>query len=568
MVEVFNQISLVIAIVLGVSLLMRLLKQPLIIGYIISGVIVGPFFLRILPGIDAVNVFSEFGIAFLLFIVGLHLSPRVIKEVGKVSLITGIGQIIFTFIIGYFVGTLLGFSMLTSMYIALAISFSSTIIIMKLLSDKGDLYTLYGKISIGFLIVQDLVAIIVLIIISSLSIGEGVISHIGLTLLKGLAIVLVLLPLSLFILPKFHDFFAKSQEFLFVFSVAWGLGFASLFFYAGLSIEVGALIAGVLLSVSPYSLEISSKMKPLRDFFLISFFLLLGAQMTIGNTSELVVPAIAFSLLILIGNPLIVMSLMALLGYTKKTNFFAGLTVAQISEFSLILIALGVKLGHLQGEALSLMTLIGLITIGGCTYMVMYADKLYRKLSGHLEVFEKKKAKEKGAKSREAKAILFGYNRIGFSILGALKRIKESYLVVDYNPDVIANLKKLRIPCIYGDVDDEDLLAELSLDKIELAISTIPDFESNSFLIEKVRQVNKDTIIIVRAHSIDEALELYKKGASYVLTPHFLGGEYIARMLAIIKTDAKGYEEEKERHIKMLKEMSAKGSEHPTVEKD
>ena len=568
MVEVFNQISLVIAIVLGVSLLMRLLKQPLIIGYIISGVIVGPFFLRILPGIDAVNVFSEFGIAFLLFIVGLHLSPRVIKEVGKVSLITGIGQIIFTFIIGYFVGTLLGFSMLTSMYIALAISFSSTIIIMKLLSDKGDLYTLYGKISIGFLIVQDLVAIIVLIIISSLSIGEGVISHIGLTLLKGLALVLVFAPVSLFVLPKFHDFFAKSQEFLFVFSVAWGLGFASLFFYAGLSIEVGALIAGVLLSVSPYSLEISSKMKPLRDFFLISFFLLLGAQMTIGNTSELVVPAIAFSLLILIGNPLIVMSLMALLGYTKKTNFFAGLTVAQISEFSLILIALGVKLGHLQGEALSLMTLIGLITIGGCTYMVMYADKLYRKLSGHLEVFEKKKAKEKGAKSREAKAILFGYNRIGFSILGALKRIKESYLVVDYNPDVIANLKKLRIPCIYGDVDDEDLLAELSLDKIELAISTIPDFESNSFLIEKVRQVNKDTIIIVRAHSIDGALELYKKGASYVLTPHFLGGEYIARMLAIIKTDAKGYEEEKERHIKMLKEMSAKGSEHPTVEKD
>jgi len=568
MVEVFSQISLIILIVLGVSLVMRLLKQPLIIGYIISGIVAGPFFLGILPGIDTIGVFSEFGIAFLLFIVGLHLSPRVIKEVGKISLITGIGQILFTFLLGYFIGTLLRFSMLTSMYIAIAISFSSTIIIMKLLSDKGDLYTLYGKISIGFLLVQDLVAIIILIIVSSLSSGGNIASQIGLTLLKGLIIVSVLAPISIFILPRFQGFFGKSQEFLFVFSVAWGLGLASLFFYAGLSIEVGALIAGVLLSMSPYSLEISSRLKPLRDFFLISFFLLLGAQMIMGNISELIIPAIIFSLLILIGNPLIVMSLMGLLGYTKKTNFLAGLTVAQISEFSLILVALGVKIGHLSPEILSLMTLTGLITIAGCTYMIMYSEKLYHKLSKHLGLFEKKKPTENRLKGREIDAILFGYNRIGFSILTSLKKIKKNYLVVDYNPDVISDLKKLRIPCIYGDVDDEDLLSELPLDKVEIIVSTIPDFETNSIIIDMVRLVNKKAIVIVRAHSIDDALELYKKGASYVLTPHFLGGEYVARMLAIIKTDEKGYEEEKERHIKMLKERFAKGQEHPDIEKD
>jgi len=568
MVEVFNQISLIILIVLGVSLVMRLLKQPLIIGYIISGIVAGPFFLGILPGIDAIGIFSEFGIAFLLFIVGLHLSPRVIKEVGKISLITGIGQMLFTFLLGYFISTLLGFSMLTSMYIAIALSFSSTIIIMKLLSDKGDLYTLYGKISIGFLLVQDLAAIIILIIVSSLSSGGNIAGQIGLTLLKGLIIVSVLAPISIFILPRLHDFFGKSQELLFVFSVAWGLGLASLFFYAGLSIEVGALIAGVLLSMSPYSLEISSKLKPLRDFFLISFFLLLGAQMTMGNISELIIPAIIFSLLILIGNPLIVMSLMGLLGYTKKTNFLAGLTVAQISEFSLILVALGVKIGHLSPEILSLMTLTGLITIGGCTYMTIYSDKLYHKLSKHLGLFEKKKPTEKRLKGREIDAVLFGYNRIGFSILSSLKKIKKNYLVVDYNPDVISDLKKLRIPCLYGDVDDEELLSELPFDKIEIIVSTIPDFETNSMIIDMVRLVNKKSIVIVRAHSIDDALELYKKGASYVLTPHFLGGEYIARMLAIIKTDEKGYEEEKERHIKMLKERFAKGQEHPDIEKD
>ena len=565
--ETFSQISLVILIVLAVSLVARILKQPLIIGYIIAGVIAGPFFLGVLPGIDAISVFSQFGIAFLLFIVGLHLSPRVIKEVGRISLITGIGQIVFTFLLGYFLATVLGFSPLTAAYLAMAISFSSTIIIMKLLSDKGDLDALYGKISIGFLLVQDLVAIIILILVSSFSSGDFL-GQIGATVLKGIVLLAVLTPVSIYVLPRFQRFFAKSQEFLFVFSIAWGLGIASLFSYAGLTIEVGALIAGVLLSVSPYNLEISSRMKPLRDFFLISFFLLLGAQLTVGNIGSLVFPAILFSLLILIGNPLIVMTLMAIEGYTKKTNFLAGLTVAQISEFSLILIALGVRVGHLQPEVLSLMTLIGMITIAGCTYMIIYSSKLYHKLSKHLSLFEKKGLRERKIKKREVDAILFGYNRIGFGILSSLKKIKKKYLVVDYNPDVVANLAKLGVPSLYGDVDDEDLLESLSLDKIDIAVSTIPDFETNALLSEKIRDVNKKAIIIARAHSIEDALDLYKKGASYVLTPHFLGGEYVARMLSIIKTDEAGYREERERHIRMLKEMFSHGKEHPVVERD
>src|SRR3989304_5072078 len=192
MVEVFNQISLIILIVLAVSLIIRILKQPLIIGYIISGIIAGPFFLGILPGIDAIGIFSEFGIAFLLFIVGLHLSPKVIKEVGKISLITGVGQVVFTSIGGYFIGMALGFSFITSLYVAVALTFSSTIIIMKLLSDKDALEKLYGKISIGFLLVQDLIAIIILIVISSLSGGENIASLITSTLLKGAVILLVL----------------------------------------------------------------------------------------------------------------------------------------------------------------------------------------------------------------------------------------------------------------------------------------------------------------------------------------------------------------------------------------
>jgi len=568
MVEVFNQISLIILVVLAVSLVMRILKQPLIIGYIISGIIAGPFFLKILPGVDTIRVFADFGIAFLLFIVGLRLSPKVIKEVGKISLITGLGQIIFTSLIGYFIAIWLGFSPLTSIYIAVALTFSSTIIIMKLLSDKGDLDSLYGKISIGFLLVQDLVVILILIIISSSSTGGNFVTQVGLTLFKGFIIVAILAPISMFVLPKFHDFFAKSQEFLFVFAIAWGLGIASLFFYAGLSIEVGALIAGVLLSVSPYSLEISSKLKSLRDFFIISFFLLLGSQILIGNLGQFVLPVVIFSLFILVGNPLIVMILMGVKGYTKKTGFMAGLTVAQISEFSLILVALGVKIGHISNEILSFVTMIGIITIAGSTYMIIYSNKIYSLISKYLSIFEKKKLKEKRKINQDLDAILFGYNRIGFGILNSLKKIKRKYLVVDFNPDIINDLKKSRIPCLYGDADDEDLLRELPLQEVELAISTIPEFETNVLLIENVKRVNPNSIIIVRAHTIKDALELYKKGANYVLTPHFLGGEYLANMLKNIKTDKEGYKKEMESHIKMLTQRLEKGHEHPEVEKD
>lgn len=568
MAEVFLQLSLVILVVLGVSLIMRLMRQPLIIGYILAGIVVGPYFLGLLPGIETIHTFSEIGIALLLFIVGLHLTPKVIKEVGKISLITGLGQIFFTVGIGYLLSTLLGFKPLTAIYVAAALTFSSTIIIMKLLSDKGDLENLYGKISVGFLLVQDFVAIIVLIIISSLSTGGNFFGTVGLTLLKGLIIVLILAPISIYLLPRFQSFFAKSQEFLFVFSLAWGLGLASLFHFAGLSIEVGALIAGVLLSISPYNLEISSKLKPLRDFFIISFFLLLGAQMVISNIGSYVLPAIILSAFVLIGNPLIVISLMGLEGYTKKTGFFCGLTVAQISEFSLILIALGVKVGHLSNEILSFVTLIGLITIGGSTYMILYSHKIYPKISKYLSFFERGRSREPRKIIKKTDAILFGYNRIGFSILNSLKRIKKKYVVVDFNPDVISDLKKMRVPCIYGDVDDDSLLRELPLSDLKIAVSTIPDFNTNEFLIETLKSKNPDVIVIVRAHKIRDAIGLYEKGADYVLTPHFLGGEYLSNMIKDIRLDEKEYSKERKKHMKMLKERISRGHSHPEVKKN
>ncbi|MBN2880434.1 cation:proton antiporter [Candidatus Woesearchaeota archaeon] len=570
MIEPFMQFGLIILIVLFVSLIIRLLKQPLIIGYIISGIIVGPVVLNLIRGSETITLFSELGIAFLLFIVGLHLSPKVIKEVGKISLITGIGQILFTAIIGFSIAYLLNFPILTSLYIAIGLTFSSTIIIMKLLSDKDALEKLYGKISVGFLLVQDLIAVLILIIISSITSNEG--SNAGglflLIIAKGIILATIFGLISHFLLPKLERFLAKSQEFLFLFSIAWGFGLALIFSEIGFSIEVGALIAGVLLSLAPYNHEISAKLKPLRDFFLIFFFVILGSQMIFGNIKQLILPVIIFSALIIFGNPLIIIFLMGRMRYSKKTSFMAGLTVAQIGEFSLIFIALGVKVGHISPEILSFITLISLMTIFGCTYLIRYSEKLYEKLSKPLSLFERKKIKDTEIPKKEYDYILLGYNRIGFSIIKSFAKITKKFLIIDYDPDVVKKLKNKKLNAIYGDVDDSELIEDLGIAKAKVIVSTIPDKDTNTLILDIIKRNKSKTITILTGRQIQDALDLYKAGANYVIMPHFLGGEYVSKLIEKYKSNPSMYEKEKKKELITLKERLTEGHEHPRTEKE
>jgi len=567
--NVFIELSVIIVIATLISGLMRLLKQPLIIGYILTGILLSPFFLNLIKSTDTITIFSQIGVSFLLFIVGLSLSPNVIREVGKISLITGVGQVIFTTLIGFFISKLLGFSNVVSMYIAIALAFSSTIIIMKLLSDKNDLDKLYGKISIGFLLVQDLIAIFILIIISSMSRELTVSATLLGLIFKGLVLIIILLLTGKYILPKLSNFFARSQEFLFLFSIGWGLGLASLFNFIGFSIEIGALLAGIALSVSPYHYEISSKMRPLRDFFIILFFILLGSQLSFSNINQYIVPAIVFSLLILIGNPLIVLLLMGSLGYNKKTGFLAGLTVAQISEFSLILVALGVSIGHLNNDILSLVTVVGLITIAGSTYFIIYSDKIYPYIENYLTIFEIRKDKKKNKESfKKYDIILFGYNRIGYDFLQSFKKLKKKFLVVDYNPDVIKDLSNNGIDCLYGDADDEEFLVGLPLEGVKMAVSTVPDFDTNVLLVNTIKRINPNAITIVISHQIGDANVLYDKGATYVVLPHFLGGKYASMMINKYGLNKNKFLIEKRKHILHLRNREKIGHRHPNIEKN
>ena len=551
-----------------VSYIVNFFKQPILIGYIIAGILISPFIIKFGVSTDVISTLSKFGIAFLLFIVGLHLNPRTIKEIGISSFVIGLLQVAITFGLSFLVAfKLLGFGIISSLYIGIALSFSSTILVMKLLSDKQDLESLYAKLSIGVLIVQDIVAAGVLMFISSTS-GQNTFSAFPLAnLFGGFALIVVLFFLGFFVLPFFTKRIAKSQELLFLFSICWCFVIAAVFSYLGFSIEIGALLAGIVLSITPYSAEISSRISPLRDFFLIIFFIILGFNADFSNIKFIFLNALVLSLIVLLVKPIIIMILSAMFGYTKRTNFLVGTSLAQISEFSLIVLLLGVSLGHIGNSVLHTIILTMIITIFLSTYMVIYSQKFYEKMKGFASIFEKKKLKTKkeSMAGKEYYAMLFGYNRIGFSILNSLKRSNKKYLVVDFNPETVSNLNKLGVASLYGDADDIDFLDELPLDKIKLAVSTVPEFETNSVLIRTIRKVNEKAIVIVRAHSIDDALELYKKGANYVLTPHFLGGEYVSKMIIESKTDEKKYEEEKEKHIKMLREAARKGEEHPRV---
>ncbi|MEK6914168.1 MAG: cation:proton antiporter family protein [Nanoarchaeota archaeon] len=565
--DIFINISLIISLVFVICFFTRLIKQPLIIGYIISGIIAGPIFLNIIPDEGTISTFAEMGISFLLFIVGLHLSPKVIKDIGVFSLFIGISQILFTTVIGYFISLALGFSRITALYLAIALSFSSTIIIMKLLYDKEALEKLYGKISIGVLLIQDLVAIASLLFISSLSNGNiyGLITN---TLLKGIILFIVLIPLSIYILPKFTYFFAKSQEFLFIFAISWGLGLASLFNYLGFSLEVGALIAGIILSMTPYSYEISSKLRSLRDFFVISFFILLGSQMILFDINNLLIPIIVLSIFILVGKPLIIFLLMTIFGYTKNTSFMSGTALAQISEFSLILISLGIKVGHIPQETLSLITALGIITIAGSSYMILLSEKIYSYLEKPLNLIGKRNIKEKKIKIREYKYFLLGENRIGYSIMKSFKKTKRDFLVIDYNPETIKRLALEKINCLYGDVSDIDFLDSINFTKSKIIVSTIPDLETNLIMLKEIRKINKSSVIIITSNDILYVKELYNAGADYVVLTHFLGGNYIANIIENLGENKNKYKNYKLAQLKELKERINRGHTHPKIEKN
>lgn len=561
----FGEVGLLFGVATIVALVMRFLRQPLIIGYIITGFLVGRYAFGLFQNVETFELFSHLGISFLLFSVGLNLNPKLLKQYGLASVMITFGQVFLTGGAGILLCLMLGFDWVASLYVGIAISFSSTVIVLKLLSDKGDMDKLYVKVSIGSLLLQDLIAIILLFslpIISGSS-GNGVelLRTIGIGLLSIVGVFLV----ANFVVKPLQNYLTRSQELLFLFANAWGICIAMLFYAVGFSLEGGALIAGVALASLKSSHEISARLTPLRDFFIVAFFILLGTRMVVSDFNAILLPAIALSLFVLIVNPLIQLIIMGLLGYRKKTSFQTGMMAAQISEFSLILVGLGVTLNQLDSSVLSTVTLVGIVTIFISTYLILYSDTIYKHIGKYLSIFERKHVREKSIRSEKFPIILIGSGRISYDFIDLFKKQNDRFLVIDHDPDALAKLDQEEVVHQYGDASDPDLLEDMKIQDAQLIISTVPDTETNHIILSVAKRGEKKPIVMVVSHKIDNALDLYEAGADYVVLPHFLGGMHATSILKRHTEGKKHISIEREQHLAQINKRKSRQQDHPHI---
>ncbi len=530
---VFYEVAALLVLAAVVGFIGLLLRQPLIVSFIAVGILAGPSALDIARSDQHIELLAKLGIALLLFLVGLKLDLKLVRTLGPVALMTGLGQVAFTTVFGFAIGLALGFDTTTSLYIAIALTFSSTIIIVKLLSDKREIDALHGRIALGFLIVQDLVVVMAMIVLSA--IGVGAASESGMAeVLKVFAygaITLVAVGLFIrFLANPLVERLSRAPELLMSFAIGWAACLAALGHYLGFGKELGGLLAGVSLASTPFREAIAARLAPLRDFLLLFFFIALGASLDLSVLGASVVAAVIFSVFVLIGNPLIVLAIMGAMGYRKRTGFLAGLTVAQISEFSLIFMAMGVTLGHVADEALGLVTLVGLITIAASTYMITYSHPLYERLERYLSVFERGRtggAEEAWRPSAGAyDAIVFGLGRYGLAISEELRADGMTVLGVDFNPVAIRHARSKGFDVLYGDATDPEFLAHIPFAKAQWAISAVPEHDTGvthddprRSLIRALADLGFDGRIAVAAHNEETARGLGDAGASLVLLP-------------------------------------------------
>ncbi|OGL37881.1 hypothetical protein A3J32_02620 [Candidatus Saccharibacteria bacterium RIFCSPLOWO2_02_FULL_46_7] len=489
----------------------------------------------------------------MLFIIGLGMNPRVVAEVGRASFIVATVQITTITTVGWFVATALGLSSAEALIVALGLSVNSTIVALKLLSDHKEQGRLHGKLTIGILLVEDIVAAIALIVIASVKDGEWLaLGNLTSLVLKGVLIGAGMYWISRYVLPKFQKLIAGEQETLFLFAIAWGLGGAALLAKAGFSLEIGALAAGVFLASRPYAQEVAARLRPLRDFFVIIFFIALGTEVSFANFGEYFWLILTAVLVVVAIKPLILLTTIGALGYTKRTSFKTSIALTNVSEFSIIFAILAVSQGLIDQPIVSLLTIIALISIAVSTYLVTFGDRLYAYASNYLNMFERRKAQGDVGPDVNYELVLFGYQRGGHEFVSLFKKLRKKYVVIDYDPEIIDILINRKINYLYGDATDVELLEEAGVEQARLVVSTIPDFQVNAYLLDHLKHKNPRAVIIVHADDPLEAAKYYQAGASYVVLPHYIGSEKVSEFIGKSGLAKSAFTKQRQRHLDYL----------------
>jgi Kef-type K+ transport system membrane component KefB len=534
----FHQIAALLLIAAGLGALLRRLHQPLIIAFIAVGVLVGPAVLGVVPEGEEIELLAHLGVALLLFIVGLKLDVRLITTLGPVALVTGVGQIAVTAGVGYVFAAALGFALVDALYIAIALTFSSTIIVVKLLSDRREIDQLHGRIALGILIVQDIAVVIVMIALSAFGspdAGVDLLEALIAVALRGIAFVGAIALVARFVLPRILDAFARTPELLVLSAVAWALALAAAGDLLGFSEEVGAFLAGVSLASSQYRETLGTRLTTLRDFLLLFFFVQLGLTMDFGEAGPQFGAAIILSVFVLLGKPLVVMLIMGALRYRRRISFFTGVSLAQISEFSLIFAALGVELGHISVGLLGLITLVAVITIAVSSYLIVAARPLFERLKPLLGIFERRVTRPEHREDEGPcpDVIVFGLGRFGGRIADHLLADGHSVLGIDFDPLALSRAQRRRVTTMYGDAEDAVLVGRLPLECAQWVLSSSPDPATNIVLLDALRDAGYAGRVALTAHSEAAASRLEQAGADLVLRPFIDAADDACRALGL-----------------------------------
>lgn len=500
----FYQLAAILVLAGAIGFVAVQCRQPLIIAFILTGILAGPDMFHVIGTQDSVIIetLAQFGIALLLFMVGLKLDVRLIHQTGLVTLATGVLQVLLTCVFGFILSVVLGYDFMTSFFIALALSFSSTIIVVKMLSDKRVIDSLYGRISLGILIVQDLAVILATVLITTfLGLDDGAKNGAAeLYMIPFKAIVLVI-GTGLFIryiANPLTKALARNGELMLIFCIAFAVFMAALCDTISFSKELGGLLAGIALASTPYNNIIAARLAALRDFLLLFFFVNLGAHMSLTGIGAQMLPALVFSVFVLFGKPLIIMVVMHLMRYRKRTGFMAGLTLSQISEFSLILMAMGLSSGLVDQDALNLVTLIGLITMGVSTYAIAHSSTIFSYLEDRTAIFRRSESgdyleeqKNEEDLRKDYDVIIFGLGRYGSALARLFQKKGHDILAIDFDPEAIDNAQEMGITAIYGDAADPEFLAHLPLDRVQVVIFSFHHYITGPLITDLRRTLAK-----------------------------------------------------------------------------
>jgi Kef-type K+ transport system membrane component KefB len=530
--EIIHDLALSIVMAWIIGVVAHIARQPLILAYLVAGFVIGPSGLKWVQSQESINTIGELGLIFMLFMIGLEIDLKKIVRAGNVILVTSAAQIFGCFVLGLglflLIGIPLGDRRFDAVYLAAAASLSSTVIIVKVLYDKFELDTLPGRITLGVLVAQDLVAILFMAIqpsLNDLQIGVAVLSVVRVAALLAAALLI-----SRYTLPHFFKLIAHMPELVLVGALAWCFAMTEFAEFLGLSRVMGALIAGVSISTFPYAIDVTAKVTSLRDFFITLFFVSLGMTIPVPTSSVLSV-ALVLAAFTWISRFVTVVPALYAMRQGLRASLLPAINLAQLSEFSLVLVQIGVQSGHITASVAGVASTAFVILAVLNTFLMMRSDAATRAAIPLLERLGLSDlGRSGGAESaddigeRKGGILFLGFYRIASSFLAELERRKSALIdditVVDFNPNVFHALQQRGFRVHYNDISNADSLHHAGIAHASIVVSSVPDSllkgTSNEKLVRHVRMANPSATIIATAEVLAESQALYAAGADYV----------------------------------------------------